>query len=167
MFSIVQYYLQNTGVFPLSHPGLIPLSEPLLTRWPVLIIYNMLWKDFIISIIKYDMKKIQPVYDNYTVMYSYFDYFVFKVCINKSQSVNVSLRLELQQTEFKLESTEVSEKIEKSTKCACFIICNYLVFSLLSTQINKCQIIWFNTLNWLCWYLMIKVLQQYFILSHK
>lgn len=141
MLSIVQYYLQNTGVFPLSHPGLIPLSEPLLTRWPVLIIYNMLWKDFIISIIKYDMKKIQPVYDNYTVMYSYFYYFVFKVCINKSQSVNVSLRLELQQTEFKLESTEVSEKIEKSTKCACFIICNYLVFSLLSTQINKCQII--------------------------
>lgn len=112
-------------------------------------------------------KKIQPVYDKYTVMYSYFYYFVFKMCINKSQSVNVSLRLELQQTEFKLESTEVSEKIEKSTKCACFIICNYLVFSLLSTQINKCQIIWFNTLNWLCWYLMIKVLQQYFILSHK
>lgn len=87
------------------------------------------------------MKKIEPVYDNYTVMYSYFYYFVFKVCINKSQLVNVSLRLELQETEFKLESTEVSEKIEKSTKCACFIICNYLVFSLLSTQINKCQII--------------------------
>lgn len=145
MFSIVQYYLQNTGVFPLSHPGLIPLSEPLLTRWPVLIICNMLWKVSLFQLSNTIWKKIQSVYDNYTVMYSYFYYFVFKMCINKSQS----------------------EKIEKSTKCACFIICNYLVFSLLSTQINKCQIIWFNTLNWLCWHLMIKVLQQYFILSHK
>lgn len=167
MFSIVQYYLQNMGVFPLSHPGLIPLSEPLLTRWPVLIICNMLWKVSLFQLSNTIWKKIQSVYDNYTVMYSYFYYFVFKMCINKSQSVNVSLRLELQQIEFKLESTEVFEKIEKSTKCACFIICNYLVFSLLSTQINKCQIIWFNTLNWLCWHLMIKVLQQYFILSHK
>lgn len=43
-------YLQNTGVFPLSQPGLIPLSEPLLTRLPVLIIFNMFWNDFIISI---------------------------------------------------------------------------------------------------------------------
>lgn len=145
MFSIVQYYLQNTGVFPLSHPGLIPLSEPLLTRWPVLIICNMLWKVSLFQLSNTIWKKIQSVYDNYTVMYSYFYYFVFKMCINKSQS----------------------EKIEKSTKYACFIICNYLVFSLLSTQINKCQIIWFNTLNWLCWHLMIKVLQQYFILSHK
>lgn len=62
------------------------------------------------------------------------------MCITKSIAVSVSNRLELQQIEFILESTEVSEKIEMSTKCACFIICNYLVFSLLSTQINKCQI---------------------------
>lgn len=71
------------GVFFFLYLGLILLLEFLLICWFVFIIYNMLWKDFIILIIKYDMKKIEFVYDNYIVMYLYFYYFVFKVCINK------------------------------------------------------------------------------------
>lgn len=46
------------GVFFFLYLGLILLLEFLLICWFVFIIYNMLWKDFIILIIKYDMKKI-------------------------------------------------------------------------------------------------------------
>lgn len=69
-------------------------------------------------------------------MYSYFYYFVFKMCINKSQSVNVSLRLELQQTEFKLESTEVSEKNREVNKMCMFhfILLSSILFIVDSNQ---------------------------------